>query len=253
MDETMMVQVEDLNKTEGEGVLLSEVSFETGAKGIHGILGPRYSGKTELLEILAGIDQAWVGFVSVDGMTYDEDPIRYKKKIGYLPASDGFDPGLCAEEILELTGRARGVAAEKRARQITEALDLVGLTTVRRRLVRNLRTAELRRLALAAALMGNPELLLLDDPMTGMKRDDREEMMGLVRMLGRMKTVILATEDFETARALCHDVVLLCDGRILVTGSFDELEEKLRRQGEGSVPLSELYRALATPAGEVRA
>ncbi len=252
MDDTneMMLRVENLNKKnrkEPDGMLLSAVCFSFAKKGVHGILGPKGSSKTALLEILAGVDPDFEGSVCVADRTLGAEEALWKQKIGYLPQDEVLDGELTAEELMELYGRARGVDAERRARQIKEALDLVGLSDLRRRLVKNLSRGQRKKLTLAASLLGNPDLLLLDEPLSGLTVEERDELLDLIPMLGAMKTLLLATEQYQTACQLCEDIVLLSDGEVLAQGSFADLEERLR---EKSTTLPELYRSLCAAERE---
>ena len=131
-----------------------------------------------------------------------------------------------------------------RYRQTAEALELVGLSGIERRLVKKLTEHEKKLLGYAAALMGNPDLVLVDEPLARNATDEQKaEIFSLVGMLGRKKTLLVATDDLSLARALCDDAIILSDGRILAQGSFDALDARLDERGDGDT-LDSLYASL---------
>ncbi len=225
---------------------LNNISFSFGKKGIHGILAPKDSGKTRLMDIIAGCSAADSGDVSVCGISVNEWPLDAKKKIGYVPKNSTFYSGMTATEILNFVGQTRGVDSGKLYRQIKEASELVGIDDIKNRLVKNMNEFEKKKLAIAAALLGNPELLLFDETVTPkMSETRKDELMGLLRMLGRLKTVVITTDDYRLARELCEDVVMLSDGQVLAKGSFDALEEKIKASDKNA-SLEMLYNSLVS-------
>ena len=226
---------------------VESLSFEIAEKGVHAILGPKGSGKTLLMDLLSGSEWAGDGRILFGEQELTPEAWELKKKIGYVQQRCPFDGTQTVTEVLDFVGEARGVVPEKRYRQIKEALDLTGLEACRNRLVKRLTAEEEKRLGLAAALLGNPDVLLLDEPIPAVRADARQEFFELIRMLGRIKTVLLATADFEVARSLCEDVVILSDGKLLAKGGFEELDAKLKAGGE-SESLEQIYRMLAAAA-----
>lgn len=228
----------------GGGRELKNISFSFGRKGIHGILAPKHSGKSLLMDILAGCESADSGEVLLCGMSISENALEYKKRIGYVQKKNAFYPDMTATELLSLVGETRQVESAKLYRQIKEAMELTGLEEIKNRLVRKMTGFEIKKLAIAAALLGNPDILLLDEAVTPRMGDgQRTELVGLIEMLGRMKTVVIATDDYKLARELCEDVLIISDGQTLAKGSFDALEERLRT-ADGASTLEELYNSL---------
>ena len=226
---------------------LFDLSFSFEKKGIHCILAPKYSGKTQIMDILSGSSASDSGEVYVFGT----DPYRNrdaKKKIGYLRKDNTLYPNMTVFETMNFIGDSRGVEQGKLYRQIKEALDLVGLEELRNKLVKNLNEFDKKKLSLAAALLGNPDIILLDEPIIrGMSSERRGELEGIIMMLGRIKTVVLTTDDCAIARALAEDVVIISDGRVLATGSFEELDRNLA-DSANPITLEALYNTLTTTA-----
>lgn len=249
----LALYVKDLTKQGEEGLYgkagLCDVSFSFEKKGIHCILAPKNSGKTQLMDILAGCDRADGGEAYVYGADILGDT-EAKKRMGYLREEDALYPDMTADEIMSFVGETKKVESSKLYRQIKEALELVGLDGVKNKLVKNMTDYDCKKLSLAAALLGNPDILLLDEPIT--KRligERRDELEGLVRMLGKMKPVILTTDDYKLARSLGKDVVIISDGKVLAKGSFDALEEKLA-SSEQHTTLEALYNSLTAASAE---
>ena len=242
-----VVQIKDISRQQdGEmygNSSISSVSFSFAKKGVHCILAPKYSGKTQIMDILSGCDRVDGGEVSVLGNDpYESSDIR--RKIGYVRKENTLYPNMTVFEIMSFVGDTRKVEQGKLYRQIKEALELVGLDEVRNKLVANLTEYDKKKLSLAAALLGNPELILLDEPIvTKMSVDRREELERIISMLGRVKTVIVTTDDCAIARSLGEDVVIISDGAVLAQGSFDELDRRLSSSDEPTT-LEALYNTL---------
>lgn len=224
---------------------LLNLSFSFAKKGVHCILAPKYSGKTQIMDILSGSDTADDGEICVFG----GDPYRdreLKKKIGYLRKDNTLYSNMTAFEIMSFVGDTKGVEQGKLYRQIKEALELVGLDDVKNKLIVNLTEFDKKKLSLAAALLGNPDLLLLDEPINkNMSSERREELEQIIGMLGRIKTVIITTDDCSVARALGEDVVIISDGQVLANGSFEELDRKLA-DSDDPITLEALYDTLTS-------
>ena len=216
METVEMLRAESIFKSYGEHEAVADVSLSISKGEIHGILGPVGAGKTTLMEILSGSISADSGSVRMSGNPVGIGEKAVKARIGYMPERNSFFADMTVGEILNFVGDAKGVVSEKRYRQIKEALDLVGLSERQNRLVGHLSGEEIKRLSLAAALLGNPDILLLDEPIPSVSAEKKEEFFGVIRMLGRIKTVVLATADYSTAKELCDDVTILSDGKTLV-------------------------------------
>lgn len=224
---------------------LNNISFRFEKKGVHGILVPKGSGKTELMNIIAGCDMDHEGDVYILDTSVKENN-GIKRKIGYVQKRSVFYPDMTVTEVMSFVGEVRKVAQGKLYRQIKEAMELTGIDEKKNRLVRNLNEFEQKKLSLAASLLGNPDILLFDETVTPNMSDERRtELEGIIKMLGKMKTVVLATDDYRIARSLCEDVVIIYDGSVLAKGSFEELDEKLSRS-DVHTSLEALYNSLVS-------
>ena len=251
-NEDMIIEAFDLTKESDGDIILDKVSFSFERRGVHGILSPKGGGKTALLDIIACASGYDDGELTIDGIRIPHcgaDAKRAKEiksEIGYVRQNSEFYPQMTPVELLTFIGNARGEAPDKLTRQIKEALELVGLESVSKRLICNLELTEQKMLSYAAAIVGNPEILIIDEPKSKLTAQHMDTVKGIVRLFGRKKTVILATEDYGIARELCDDIVIISDGSVLASGSFEALEDKLAAKDGGSgTTLEALYNSLA--------
>ena len=229
------IEVSGLKKSYGPREVLHGVSFRVEAGEVFALLGPNGAGKTTTVEILEGYRRRDDGVVSVLGADPARAGSEFRARIGIVLQSSAVYPLLSVREILELFA-----GYYERARAVEEVIELVGLTEKREARVRTLSGGQLRRLDLALALVGDPELIFLDEPTTGFdpaaRRQAWETIRGL-RELGR--SILLTTHYMEEAQALADRLAILRDGRIVATGSPRELlssaegvEIRYRRNGE---------------------
>lgn len=239
LNKEWMIQISHLSKSYGEKKALADVSFSICGKGIHGILGPCGAGKSTLMDLLSGCETADEGEILLQGNTVAEQ----KGKIGYVPESPDFYAMMTVLETLDFVGELRGVSADKRYRQIKEAVELVDLEFVQNRLIGRLTKEEKKKVALAAALLGNTEFVFIDEPLWGTTAAKQRENENLLRMLGKHKTVVIASENFSLIRDLCEDVLILSEGSVIAQDTFEGLEEKLLRK-DGAPSLEAVYQSL---------
>jgi ABC-2 type transport system ATP-binding protein len=232
------IEVSGLKKSYGSREVLHGVSFRVEAGEVFALLGPNGAGKTTTVEILEGYRERDEGTARVLGI----DPARggsdFRARIGIVLQSSAVYPLLSVREILELFA-----GYYERARNVSEVIELVGLTERREARVRTLSGGQLRRLDLALALIGDPELIFLDEPTTGFDPAARRqawETISDLRALG--KSILLTTHYMEEAQTLADRLAILRDGRIVATGSPRELlsgatgvEIRYRRDGEEMV------------------
>lgn len=226
-----VLAIEELSVSIGGRRVLDSLSFSFDRRtkgGVHGILAPAGSGKSTLLSAMAGVIPTEGGRVMLCGRDMLEDIGVSKRKIGYVPEKPAFYGNMSVRETLEFVGESKRITSERRYKQIKEAISLVGLEDIQNRLTRNLRADEARRLSIACALLGNPDILIFDEVMSG-SAESKAAIGELIKMIGGIKTVVLSTADIATARELCEDVAILSDGRLMACDTFEGLEAKLLR------------------------
>ena len=235
---TAAIQTEKLTKSYGSREVLHSVSFRVEAGEVFALLGPNGAGKTTTVEILEGYRGRDDGTVQVLGTDPARGGSAFRERIGIVLQSSAVYPLLSVREILELFG-----GYYERARDVGEVIELVGLSEKRDARVRTLSGGQLRRLDLALALVGDPELIFLDEPTTGFDPAARRQAWETIRDLRALgKGILLTTHYMEEAQTLADRLAILRDGRIVATGSPRELlsgaagvEIRYRRDGEEHV------------------
>ena len=183
--------------------------------GLHGLLFTDATDKSEWLDLLAGCDTPREGQILLQRKDTSLPIHTQKKHVGYVPANLPLYEDMTVIEFLSFVGEAKGVAPDKREKQIKEAIDLMGLQKSASRLIASLSAANRRRVVFAQALLGNPTVILVDDPLADANADERRDMEALLEMLGRHKPIIIGS--------LSADLLSLC-GDVTVIGQNDEDE-----------------------------
>ncbi len=213
------VQVEHLARRFGPRLILHDVSFRVDANQAFGIVGANGSGKTVLLRLLATLDRPTGGQISVHGYDTLQRARAVRDRIGYVPEEPMLYDGLTAEQYLQFVGRARGLGKQVRQVAVDTLLQVVGLDERRWRDVSSLSPGERRRLALASALVHEPDVLLLDDPLRGLDGFARLEQIEVLRELHRLgSSMVMAATRPEDALEVCESVAVLRDGMLVWSG-----------------------------------
>lgn len=189
------------------------------AEGLFGLLGPNGAGKTTFMEILTLLLEPSSGDLIIDGINSRENPMAIRSKLGYLPQFFGYYPELTAWEFLEYLGVLRGVRGRELRRQVTEVLSLVRLFDVRNKRLKTFSGGMLRRVGIAQALLGNPKLIIVDEPTAGLDPEERVHFRNLLFELREGRVVILSTHIVKDVEDTCTQMALLLDGRIRFQGS----------------------------------
>ena len=219
-----MIKAENLVKCYGSNYALNDVSFEIGEGEIVGLLGPNGAGKSTAMNILTGYLAATSGKVTIGGIDLAEDPIGAKKLIGFLPEQPPIYPEMTVEEYLNFVYELKGCTLD-RAAHLGEVLGVVKLTDVRHRLIRNLSKGYKQRVGIAQALIGDPKVVIFDEPTVGLDPKQILEVRNLIRTLGRRHTVILSTHILAEVQSVCERVIIINRGRLIA----DERTEDISR------------------------
>ncbi len=222
-----MLEIKELSKSYADVDVLSGVSICFDGKGIYGILGGKDSGKTTLARLICGCEDAQGGEVLLDGERMSRKAKALKKKVRLVPTSLTLDDMMTAVEYLDFVGQTMGVDSNKRYRQIKEALELCGLDEFGSRPFGALAKPQKARLSLAASLIGNPDVIVLDAPLGTSLISELGEVLS---MLAKIKTVILFGSRPQDVRELCGSVAILHNGRIAVSGTIEQIEQRLNAE-----------------------
>lgn len=224
-----MIQVEDLVKRYGSAYALNGVSFTIGDGEIVGLLGPNGAGKSTAMNILTGYLAPTSGSVRVDGTDIREEPLEVKRMVGYLPEQPPLYPEMTVEEYLDFVFDLKG-CTEERQGHIGEVISVARLGEVRRRLIRNLSKGYKQRVGIAQVLIGNPKIMIFDEPTVGLDPKQIIEVRNLLRTLAKRHTVILSTHILAEVQAVCERVIIINHGVIIA----DRRTEELARGADGT-------------------
>jgi len=223
----MSVVVENLTKIYASQLALDQVSFSVANGEILGLLGPNGAGKSTTMKIITGYLLANSGKAEVCGIDVVKYPIEIKRKIGYLPEHNPLYLDMYVREFLDFTSGIYGIPTSKRTARIEELIELTGLTAERKKKIGQLSKGYRQRVGLAQALIHDPEVLILDEPTTGLDPNQIVEIRNLIANIGKSKTVILSTHIMQEVTAICNRVVIINRGKIVADKPIKELSETL--------------------------
>ena len=210
-----MIEIKNLTKYYGDKRALHDVSFDVREKELLGLLGPNGAGKSTLMNILTGFLSSTSGYVSINGHDILEEPMQAKQRIGYLPENPPLYPDMSVREYLRFVCELKRIPKSSADRQIAEILSLVKIFDVADRVIRNLSKGYKQRVGLAQALIGKPEILILDEPTIGLDPKQIIEIRNLIRALKKDHTIILSSHVLSEIQSLCDRVVIIYDGKIV--------------------------------------
>ena len=226
-----MIEVKNLTKLYGNKLALDSISFNIERGKIYGFLGQNGAGKSTTMNIITGCLAATDGSVSVGGKDIFKSPVEAKRHIGYLPELPPLYLDMTVIEYLAFVAEAKGVDRELAYRQVNEAMELTQTSDVSERIIKTLSKGYKQRVGIAQALLGNPDVIILDEPTVGLDPRQITEIRGLIRKLGETKTVIISSHILAEISEVCDHVIIISHGRIVADASINELEEALNRDG----------------------
>ncbi len=222
-----MIEIKNLTKYYGDKLALRNVSFEVREKELLGLLGPNGAGKTTLMNIITGFLASTAGSVSIDGHDILEDPKQAKRLIGYLPENPPLYPDMTVREYLKFICELKGVHRSNHPKQIAEVLSQVKIYDVANRVIRNLSKGYKQRVGFAQALIGKPEILILDEPTIGLDPKQIIEIRNLIRTLKKDHTIILSSHVLAEIQSVCDRVVIIYDGKPVAIDTPLALSKKM--------------------------
>lgn len=219
-----MIEFKNVYKDYGQNHALKGISFKVEQGEILGFLGPNGAGKSTALNILTGYLSATAGEAFVDGISIFENPIEAKKRIGFLPELPPIYPEMRVDEFLNFVYDLKGCTLPKK-QHIDDICGVVKLSHVKKRLIKNLSKGYKQRVGIAQALIGNPKVLVFDEPTVGLDPKQIIEIRDLVKQLGKEHTIILSTHILPEVQQVCSRVVVINEGNIVADASIESLAE----------------------------
>jgi ABC-2 type transport system ATP-binding protein len=208
-----VIRVDNLNKTYGANIAIDHLNFSVEKGAIHGFLGPNGAGKSTTLNIIAGILRQSSGTVETEG------------EIGYLPENLPLYRKMLVTEYLMFVGSLRGLHGPELSTQVDEVLNKCGLKAVEKRLIANLSKGYCQRIGVAQALMGNPKILILDEPTVGLDPHSLVEMRELMLTLKKDHTILFSSHQLSEVQLLCDELTIINRGKVVATGKRHIIEE----------------------------
>ena len=218
-----MVEVSHLSKNYGSHPAIRDLTFSVADGQVYGLLGPNGAGKSTIMNILTGYLAPTGGEVKVAGFSLPEQAQQAKACVGYLPEQPPLYPEMTVQEYLDFAAELKGVKKAQRREQVQQAARRTGLDQVMPRLIRSLSKGYRQRVGIAQALLGSPQLIILDEPTVGL---DPAQVIGirkLIRELGKTHTVILSSHILSEVQAVCSQVLILSKGHLVAVGAPEQL------------------------------
>ncbi len=226
-----MVEVKNLTKVYGDLKAVDDISFTVGSGEVLGFLGPNGAGKSTTMNIITGYLSSSSGTVTVNGTEILENPKETKAKIGYLPEIPPLYPDMTVKDYLEFMYDIKKVKLPKEE-HIDEVMAIVKISDVKDRLIKNLSKGYKQRVGFAQALLGNPPVLILDEPTVGLDPKQIIEIRNLIRGLGKKHTVIFSSHVLSEVSAICDRIIVISNGKIVADAKTDELSTVISGKGQ---------------------
>ncbi|GAB3504913.1 gliding motility-associated ABC transporter ATP-binding protein [Emticicia fontis] len=235
----MSIKVQNLSKVYGTQRAVDNISFEVNKGEIIGFLGPNGAGKSTTMKILTGYIPSTEGTAEVNGFDVKTSPMQVKTHIGYLPEHNPLYLDMYVKEFLDFAGSLYGLKGRTLQIKIDETIERVGLGLEKHKKIGQLSKGYRQRVGLAQALIHNPDVLILDEPTTGLDPNQLVEIRDLIKNVGKDKTVIFSTHIMQEVEAICDRVVIINRGKIVADSNLSELKK-------GGKAIEEVFRELTT-------
>lgn len=221
----MSIKVTNLTKSYGNQNAVNNISFEVGKGEIVGFLGPNGAGKSTTMKIATCYLPPSEGAVEVCGHNVQDDPVKVRQVIGYLPEHNPLYLDMYVHEYLRFAGKVHGIRGNQLKNSVASMIDLCGLTIEQNKKIESLSKGYRQRVGLAQALIHDPEVLILDEPTTGLDPNQLVEIRGLIKQISANKTVLFSTHIMQEVQALCSRAIVINKGSIVADDRVDNLRQ----------------------------
>lgn len=227
-----MIKVEHLVKRYGNRNVVDNLSFTVEKGQIVGFLGPNGAGKSTTMNMITGYISATEGNIEIDGIDIFEEPEKAKKKIGYLPEQPPVYPDMLVREYLSFVCDLKKVKKEKKEQTISKVMRRTKTNDVAERLIKNLSKGYRQRVGLAGAMIGDPEILILDEPTVGLDPKQILEIRDLIRDLSKKHTILLSSHIMQEVSAVCNQIIIINEGKMIVADTPDKIATHIEQTNE---------------------
>lgn len=227
-----MISVKNLTKCYGDFIAVNNLSFEIEEGHVYGFLGPNGAGKSTTMNIMTGCLSATEGHIKIDGHDIFEDADKAKRLIGYLPEQPPLYMTETPVEYLRFIGEAKGLRGKELEQDVEKVIQQTKIEDVKNRRISALSKGYKQRVGIAQALLGNPKVIILDEPTIGLDPIQIIEIRDLIKELGQTHTVIFSSHILSEVQAICDQVLIIAKGKLIALGKPEELEKKLLAANE---------------------
>lgn len=235
LEEKEVIQVKNVTKKYGATIAVNDISFDVKDGEIVGFLGPNGAGKSTTMNMITGFIEPTNGQIIINGNDISKRPRKAKKEIGYMPENVPLYYELTAREFISYMAELKLVKRNERKKEVEKVIEETGLKEVQNKLIRNLSRGYKQRVSLAGALVGNPDVIILDEPTVGLDPKQITEIRSLIKQLGKKHTVILSTHILSEVSQICEKVIIINKGKIIAIDTPENLEKSTKEKNGISV------------------
>lgn len=225
-----MIEVKHITKKYGNFKAVDDISFEIKDNEVVGFLGPNGAGKSTTMNMITGYIEPTSGKIFVNGKDISKEPNKVKKQIGYMPENVPLYQELTVREFVNYMADLKYVKRKEKKEKVDKILESTGLTNVQKKLIRNLSRGYKQRVSMAGALIGDPDVLILDEPTVGLDPKQITEIRELIKKLGKKHTVILSSHILSEVSQICEKVIIINKGKILAVDTPEKLEQQFNEE-----------------------
>lgn len=222
-----MIEIDHLVKKYGDHTAVDDLNLHMEAGKIYGFLGPNGAGKSTTMNIITGYLGATSGSVKINGYDIFEQPKEAKKCVGYLPELPPLYTDMTVKEYLDFAAELKNIEKKERKNAVEEAMELTKLTDMKNRLIKNLSKGYRQRVGLAQAVLGYPEVIILDEPTVGLDPKQMIEIRELIKSLGEKHTVILSSHILSEVSAVCDHIFIISHGKLVASDATENLKLRM--------------------------
>ena len=222
-----MIEVKNVTKKYGKFTAVDNISFKINEGEIIGLLGPNGAGKSTTMNMLTGYIEQTEGDIIINGYNMLKKPKKAKKDIGYMPEGTPLYTDLTVREFVNYMAEIKGVNKKERKEKVQKIIEQTGLKDVEKKIIKNLSRGYKQRVSMAGALVGDPKILILDEPTVGLDPKQITEIRSLIKDLGKTHTVILSSHILSEVSQICNKVIIINKGKIVAVDTPENLESKV--------------------------
>ena len=241
-----MIEVNNLVKRYGDHTAVDHLSFKIEKGKIYGFLGPNGAGKSTTMNMITGYIEPTEGTIIIDGYDISKKPKKAKKEIGYMPEGVPLYTDMTVKEFVTYMAEIKKVDRKTRKEKVEKIIEETGLKDVEKKLTRNLSRGYKQRVSMAGALVGEPKILILDEPTVGLDPKQITEIRNLIKELGKTHTIILSSHILSEVSQICQKVIIINKGKIIAVDTPENLENKVANKNDIYVTVEDLENKMDT-------